>query len=151
MEFTLSNPEKTTDALKKGGCAAVFLLNTEGNPIFRLSEIKLADKPFNGRGILRPALDYISLNYNKDIKLSAVSALCDVSTGYFSRLFTKTVGINFSAYLTNMRLSSAKSLLKTTDRTVVSIALDSGFVDCGYFNKLFKKHVGLTPLQYRGR
>jgi AraC-like DNA-binding protein len=151
QKITFSSPQKVVDSLKKGVKIAIFTVNERGEPNSRLSDIKLqsAESFHSPLGILEPAISYARTHYNKDIKLEQISALCDISPSYFSRLFSKTLKTGFSMYIISLRLDNAKFLLRNTNRTVVSIASESGYPDCGYFNKLFKKHVGCTPLQYR--
>jgi YesN/AraC family two-component response regulator len=151
QNITFSSPQKVLDALKVGEKVAIYKLNERGEPDLRLSDIKLQSSEIfhSPSGILDPAINYTHTHYNKDIKLDTVSSLCDISPCYFSRLFSKTFNMGFNTYLISLRLSNAKFLLKNTHRTVVSIACEVGYVDCGYFNKLFKKHVGCTPLEYR--
>ena len=52
-------------------------------------------------------------------------------------------------YVTNLRISKAKDFLKKSDKSVVEIAEIIGYEDCNYFFRVFKKNVGMTPLQYR--
>lgn len=151
QKFIFTNPQKIVDSLKKGEKLAVFSLDEHGGPNLMVSDIFLqySQPGYAALGVLEPAIKYIRTHYNKDIKLEQVSALCDISPSYFSRLFSKTLKISFSSYLISLRLNNAKFLLKNTNRSVVSIASECGYPDCGYFNKLFKKHIGKTPLEYR--
>ena len=52
-------------------------------------------------------------------------------------------------YVSRMRLSKAKSLLKDTNKSIEDIALDCGFSSANYFGLIFKKEVGLSPLNYK--
>lgn len=151
QKITFSSPQKVVYSLKSGVKLAIFTLNERGEPDLKLSDMKLqSNENFHStKGILEPAVNYARTHFNKDIKLEHASALCDISPSYFSRLFSKTFKTGFNAYIISLRLENAKFLLKNTNRTVVSIACESGYVDCGYFNKLFKKHIGCTPLEYR--
>lgn len=153
QKITFSSPQKVIDSLKNNVKLAVFAINERGEPILRVSDMKLQSSSMfhSPVGILEPALSYARTHYNKDIKLEDASSLCDISPSYFSRLFSKTFNVGFNAYVISLRLDNAKFLLRNTNRSVVSIAYESGYVDCGYFNKLFKKHIGSTPLEYRHR
>lgn len=124
-----------------------FKINDECNEIQEKHDKKPKLKKINN--ILRPALEYIENNYSEDISLEKMASVCNVSSSYFSKLFKKEIGVNFSAYINNYRVDKAKDLLKDTDMSVLNIALDLGFEDCGYFIKVFKKIEGVTPNIYR--
>ena len=71
------------------------------------------------------------------------------STTYLGKLFHKITGVTFSQYLLNARISQAKSLLKTTDKTVSEIAEELGYYDTCHFIRQFKSVVGCSPNNYR--
>lgn len=149
--LTLTEAKNVIEAVNRGQKMAIFAVDEHGNATERLSEINsrvfLNSDKYDG--LLGPALAYIRENFNKDIKLSRLADLCEISEGYFSRLFTRQTGKNLTAYITELRLSQACKLLTATRRSVVSIACEVGYVDCGYFYKLFKRKYGCTPLEYR--
>lgn len=99
--------------------------------------------------VLQPALDYIYNNKSQNITLSHMAELCHVSPSYFSRLFVKETGENFTAYLSRLKVQWAKQLLEVTDMPVSQISDELGFNEPGYFIKIFKKHEHLTPALYR--
>ncbi len=99
--------------------------------------------------ILRPALEYIQNNYCHSISLDEMASLCNISSSYFSKLFKKMTGENFSNYISKLRMKKAKELLETSDISIKNLSIDLGFEDCGYFVKVFKKIVGVTPSSYR--
>lgn len=72
-----------------------------------------------------------------------------LSVSQFSLLFKEGTGKTFIEYLTICRMEKAKQLLKTTDYKSYEIAEKSGFTDPRYFSILFKKTIGMTPLEYR--
>ncbi|MDC7234581.1 MAG: helix-turn-helix transcriptional regulator [Spirochaetales bacterium] len=74
-----------------------------------------------------------------------------ISPSYLSKLFRQFTGKTFIEYLTNLRVSKACELLKTSDRKLFEIAELVGYSDSRYFSSLFKKHTGLTPSQYRNK
>lgn len=65
-----------------------------------------------------------------------------------SREFHKTYGITITTDITARRISHAKSLLRFTSSTVEEISSACGFMDVGYFIKVFKKTENFTPLEY---
>lgn len=72
-----------------------------------------------------------------------------LSVSQFSLLFKKGTGKTFIEYLTHCRMEEAKKLLKTTDFKSYEIAEKSGFSDPRYFSIIFKKTIGVTPMEYR--
>lgn len=98
---------------------------------------------------LRPALQYIEKNYNKNVSLQELSSLCFVSESYFSRLFKATMKTNLSDYITNLRIEKAKAMLLDPAVKILAIAYEVGYNDSAYFIRKFKKATGMTPLEYR--
>lgn len=98
---------------------------------------------------LSPALEYIYNNSHLIVSLEEAANLCHLSSGYFSRSFTKEFGTNYTAYTTKLKIEWAKELLKKTDLSITQICNQLGFSDPGYFTKIFKKQEYLTPSLYR--
>ncbi len=101
---------------------------------------------------VKEACDYIQNNY-QDPMLS-LESLCKVlylSPGHFSRLFKKSMGVNFVDYLTKVRMDQAKYLLANTNQKMYEIANGIGYEDPNYFSYNFKRHTQLTPSQWRKR
>lgn len=98
---------------------------------------------------IQHALEYIDKNLNENTNLEKIAGICNLSSCYFSKLFKKEVGMNFVAYVNNLKINKAKEVLKSTDIPILNIALDLGFEDCGYFIRVFKKIEGVTPKKYR--
>jgi len=99
-----------------------------------------------GRAIL-----YIDKHYNQDIGLREVAGYVNLNTSYFSALFKRETGVNFMDYLTGVRIEKAKSFLLLTSLKVYEIAAQVGYPDSKYFNRAFRKAVGLTPGGFRER
>lgn len=99
--------------------------------------------------LLLPALNYIKKHPQEKITLSKMSALCSISTSYFSKLFAKENLGNLSDFVNHNKMERAKELLVSTDWSVGTIAENLSFDDSGYFIKVFKHETGKTPLEYR--
>lgn len=99
--------------------------------------------------LVKPAIEYIQANSDQKLYIEDMAKMCNISTSYFSRLFKKEVGDNFSNYVNKLRVIRAKELLETTIQPIINISLEVGFEDCGYFIKVFKKHFQMTPATYR--
>lgn len=152
--LTYLQPQNVLDALKQGKKMAIFAINEQEKPTEKISDIIFPFSPLSAflsrsESLIEPALKYIKNNFNRDIKLEYLSELCQISPNYFCSLFSKTCHMSFTSYIRDLRLKQACYLLKTTAQTVVSIAVETGYADSGYFNKLFKKKYGCTPAQYR--
>nr|WP_255570211.1 response regulator [Cohnella sp. CFH 77786] len=100
---------------------------------------------------VKKIIDYIDSSYTEDISLSMLSRQFNVSLGYLSALIKKETGTNYSDYVVARRLSLAKELLSDSSLSIQEIVERVGYKDYFHFNKLFKKHFGLTPSQHRKR
>ena len=92
---------------------------------------------------------YIDEHYFEQITIDQLAGMIGVSKGYFFREFKKRFAVSPLAYQQMIRIEAAKTLLKTTSLQCGDIADRIGFNDPFFFNRVFKKHTGLTPLQYR--
>ncbi|CAM4474877.1 PocR ligand-binding domain-containing protein [Paenibacillus typhae] len=101
--------------------------------------------------LLQPAFDYLYQHKNKNLTLADLARQCHISPSYFSRIFTRETGENYSAFAPRLKIEWAKQLLKATEQPVNRISDALGFCDAGYFIKTFKKFEHLTPAVYRSR
>ncbi|MBP3361684.1 MAG: helix-turn-helix domain-containing protein [Clostridia bacterium] len=93
--------------------------------------------------------NYADTWYEKNLSLKSLAALYFINEKYIGRLFKKQIGMSFREYLCSVRLHRAEQLLASSDRQVIDIALECGFENVTYFNRVFAKKHGMTPLQYR--
>jgi two-component system, response regulator YesN len=100
-------------------------------------------------GIFTKAKEYIWGNYNQDISLRKLSEAVGVNPYYLSHLFRKEMGTSFLEYLTSVRMSIAKNLLKQTTMSMMEVCLEVGYQDPSHFAKVFKKKEGIHPTEYR--
>lgn len=94
-------------------------------------------------------LNYISDHYHEKISLNTLAEVTYLTVPYLSRIFKKYIGINFSEYLTNVRLNFAVSDLVNTNDTIENIAEKNGFPNSRSFVTAFKHANGLLPSEYR--
>ena len=95
------------------------------------------------------AIEYIRQNYSKPIRLNDIAGYVYLTPQYFSELFKKECGQNFIDYLANYRIEIAKQYLLTPGEKIKDISLKVGYIDAKSFSQVFKKHVGLTPQEFR--
>lgn len=93
--------------------------------------------------------EYIDDNISKAISLHTISKDIGISKYYLHRLFTKINGYTPLSYLTNIRLKKAIDKLKYSKDSIFEIAIACGFDNTSYFSNIFKKHMGLSPSQFR--
>ncbi len=98
---------------------------------------------------VKKIIDYIDVSYTEDIMLSTLSKEFNISLGYLSALIKKGTGTTYTEYVVNKRLSLAKELLHDSSLSIQDIVQRIGYKDYFHFNKLFKKHYGITPSKYR--
>lgn len=101
------------------------------------------------KNILFVAIQYIKVNYMREITLEEVAKHVGFSPNYFSRLFKSEFNQSFIDYLTNVRVEAAKELVMERDKNMGEISWEVGYHDPNYFTKVFKKIVGLTPSEYK--
>ncbi len=96
-----------------------------------------------------PAKIYMEENFAKSISISLLANLCCMSETDFRRKFNSVFNVSPINYLNSVRLNHAKAYISGGIYTVREVAGKSGFGDANYFSRFFKKHTGLTPLEYK--
>lgn len=94
---------------------------------------------------------WLANHYMQDISLEEAAEAMGMSSFYFSRFFRTAYNRTFLEYLTAYRIERAEELLRQTDIPVREIAPRVGYTDANYFTKVFKRHCGCTPTDYRSR
>jgi len=94
-------------------------------------------------------LQYMNLHREEPLTLKRLAGMCHLSPTHFSHLFTAYLGEPPHSYLIRLRMEQAKKYLLSTHQTVSEIAALVGYDNPLYFSRLFKKHEGVSPLQYR--
>jgi YesN/AraC family two-component response regulator len=103
----------------------------------------------NNTSVIKKSISFINAQYNQELTLEMVAEHVGLNPAYFSTLFKKDTGINFSNYLNNVRVENAKLLLKNSNLPLINIAVELGFNNQSYFSSVFKKVTGVTPKQFR--
>lgn len=136
---------------ESGGNLDFHLLALSANFLDHLSKTALIYQPLNKATDTRmnEILHYLETNMTKIITLDEIAAYFNVSSAYFSRFFKKQVGINFTEYLTNLRLEKAAAAIRSSSEQISVIADQTGFVNINGFNRKFKERYGYTPRDYR--
>lgn len=102
-----------------------------------------------GEERLKTMMQYIHSRYHEKISLADIAASASVSDREALRSFRRWLQKTPFQYLTEIRIRSARRLLRETTRQVTDIAYECGFSSPSYFGKVFLEEMGMTPLEYR--
>jgi len=94
-------------------------------------------------------INYVKHNYRVPMDMSVLTGISGKSESHVLRVFKQHLGCSPFQYISRLRLSAATDALIQTDKSITEVALDLGFNDSNYFTRLFKKHHGLSPREYR--
>lgn len=103
----------------------------------------------NKQGQVVNIREYIDAHYSTDITLESLSDQFFINKTYLSEVFKEQYGVNLKDYLTSVRITEAKKLLRFTDKTTEEIAENIGINGAAYFSRLFKRVEGVSPKEYR--
>jgi two-component system response regulator YesN len=94
-------------------------------------------------------LEYMNMNYMDNITLDEVAKIAGFSSYYLSKIFKNEFKVNYSQYLTNIRIQKAKELLRKGELSVKQISYMIGYSEPNYFARVFKKETGLSASEYQ--
>ena len=94
-------------------------------------------------------MTYIREHTNESISVEDAAASVNRSSSYMMKHFKNELGINMGAYIMRCKLEEAKSLLAYSEKSLTEISNFLCFSSQSYFQNVFKKQYGVTPLQYR--
>ena len=98
---------------------------------------------------IQKAIDFLQENYHLKISLTDVANHVYCNPTYLSRQFKSTMGLSFTSYLNQIRITHSEKLLKETNDSVYAIARNVGYESMGYFYKKFKEKNDCSPDAYR--
>ncbi|PWW45023.1 MULTISPECIES: response regulator [Paenibacillus] len=102
------------------------------------------------KDIVEQALSFTKEHYaDPDLSIQKVCGHLHISSGYFCGIFKKEVQLTFLQYLMQIRMEAAKELLRSTEMKSFEVAGQVGFAEPNYFSFCFKKHIGVSPKEYR--
>ncbi len=158
--FTLQDPDEVYHALKglvveldrQGRDDGVLVRMLLAQVLIRIGRLRaeaeaLATQP--AEVYVRQCIAYLHQNYDRDIQAKDVAAGVNLHPGYLQRIFKASTGKTIVETLTELRVSKAKMLLRNTDIPVADICEYVGIGSRQYFHAVFKRHAGLTPVDYR--
>ena len=99
--------------------------------------------------LIRNVINYIDQHLATELSLSVLAEVFDKNASYLSNAFKKEVGDTLTEYINKARIQASLRYFNMTNMRVADVADAVGISDFGYFSKLFKKHVGVSPREYK--
>ncbi len=99
--------------------------------------------------LVKQVVAYLHQNYTQPVTRKDIAAAVGVSENYLSQIFHQEMTISPWDYLNRFRIQQARELLSLSNETITQIATQVGFNDSAYFSRVFRKHTGQSPLDYR--
>ncbi len=129
--------------------SVVKLLNIFGQHLSMVSNQIVVQQSNNEPIAIKRAKEFIQAHHTEDISLGVVAKAVNTSTFYFCKMFKKVTGLNFTDYVSRVRVEKAKNLLLNPNLRISEIAYEVGFQSLTHFNRVFKRVVGQSPTEYR--
>lgn len=100
-------------------------------------------------GRIKQVLKIIDSKISSPVRVDELARDVCLSRGHFIRLFKNELGCSPSQFIIDFKMMKAKMMLASESIMLKEIAYNLGYEDVSYFTRLFKKHVGITPILYR--
>lgn len=120
-------------------------------PIKKVQSQLIKDERDNSmqRWYVDQALEHIHSHYAENTSVAEIAQALNISESYLSKLFKEQTSFSLHEYRSNYRISCAAKLLTQPQYKIYEIARMVGIEDQRYFSSLFKRSMGLTPMEYR--
>lgn len=115
-------------------------------PFARLARSRQVDD-----AIIARCQTWIAEHYRNPAPVTAMIRLSGLAERSFKRRFQQATGMSPLEYVQTLRLEEAKQMLESGDEPIEAIANEVGYEDAGFFSRLFRRNVNLSPAQYRKR
>ena len=99
--------------------------------------------------VVEKATHYFNENYNKQINIEEYAEKCHMSACWFINNFKKITKVTPMQYIVSLRITNAINLIENTDYNITEIANAVGYDNSLYFSRLFHKHTGMSPSEYK--
>ncbi|MCI0351101.1 MAG: helix-turn-helix domain-containing protein [Acidobacteriales bacterium] len=129
----------------------VKLLSIFAEHVANLSNQLLVQRENAEPPAITRAKAFIQEHHTEDISLEQVAKSVHMSTFYFCKMFHKSTGVNFTEYVSRVRIEKARNLLLNPNLRISEIAYEVGFQSLTHFNRVFKKLLGQSPTEFRAQ
>ncbi|HEY5586742.1 MAG TPA: response regulator [Ruminiclostridium sp.] len=103
----------------------------------------------SSKSVVWKACKYIQTNIDKKLNLEEIAEYIHINPSYLSSIFKKTIGESLNNYINNCKIERAKEYLYNSEMSIQEVADRLGFLEYRYFDLVFKKRTGNTPLEFR--
>ncbi|UOQ46568.1 AraC family transcriptional regulator [Gracilibacillus caseinilyticus] len=121
--------------------------------IYEITKMKQVDIPLvkSEKDIhVNRIISWIDNHFDNNLNLDSIANELNISKYYMSRIFKDITGYTIMQYMMSCRINRAKYLLEVyPDKTILEVALESGFENSSHFSRFFRKQVSVTPTEYR--
>ena len=131
--------------------AMVKLLSIFAEHISVMSNRIIVHRENSESPVIRRAKEFIVENQADDLSLGQVAKAVNTSVFHFCKMFKKATGLNFTEYVSRVRVEKARNLLLNHNLRISEIAYEVGFQSLTHFNRVFKKITGQSPTDYRSQ
>ena len=100
---------------------------------------------------IKEAIHYIEQNFQNNITIEEIAALCGINRSYFGKIFHKAIGRSPQEFLMNYRMVKATELLKLTSLSIAEIGCAVGYENQLHFSRAFKTIYGVSPREWRNQ
>ena len=98
---------------------------------------------------LKQATAWIQEHFDEPVNLEKVAESAGISSRYLRKYFSEVMGKTCVEYITELRMEKAKHLLWETNKTILKIAMETGYENAQYFSRVFQKMEEIPPKKYR--
>ena len=100
---------------------------------------------------IKEAINYIEQNFQNNISIENVAAVCGINRSYLGKIFKKSTGQSPQEFLMNYRMVKAAELLKLTSLSIADIGSAVGYENQLHFSRAFKNNYGVSPREWRNQ
>ena len=115
----------------------------------RFADCVSTQKSTRHADLMQKAVQFLNAHYAQRMDLTTASTHLHMSAAHFSKVFKEETGQGFVHYLNQIRVERSKDLLRDHSVSLAAITEMVGFEDQSYFTKVFRRHTGMSPGQYR--
>lgn len=100
---------------------------------------------------IKEAINYIEQNFQNNITIEDIAAVCGINRSYFGKIFRNSIGRSPQEFLMNYRMVKATELLKLTSLSIAEIGAAVGYENQLHFSRAFKTIYGVSPREWRNK